>query len=111
MQVLKLTINGKKHELLVGAHEMLSKVIREKVGLTGTKIGCEQGSCGACTVLVNKEPVLSCITPAMRFDGAEITTIEGVSKNGELHKLQEKFVEKGAIQCGFCTPGMVMTAL
>ncbi len=111
MQVLKLTINGKKHELLVDEHEMLSKVIREKVGLTGTKIGCEQGSCGACTVLVNKEPVLSCITPAMRFDGAEITTIEGVSKNGELHRLQEKFVEKGAIQCGFCTPGMVMTAL
>src|ERR1035437_7987775 len=90
---------------------MLSSVIREKAGLTGTKIGCEQGSCGACTVMVNKEPVLSCITPALRFDGAEITTIEGVSTNGELHLLQEKFVEKGAIQCGFCTPGMVITAL
>ncbi|MBI4947250.1 MAG: molybdopterin-dependent oxidoreductase [Bacteroidetes bacterium] len=111
MKQRSITINGKKHELLVGDHEMLSNVIREKAGLTGTKIGCEQGSCGACTVLVNKEPVLSCITPALRFDGAEITTIEGVSKNGELHRLQEKFVEKGAIQCGFCTPGMVITAL
>jgi len=111
MKQLSISINGKKYELIVGEHEMLSNVIREKVGLTGTKIGCDQGSCGACTVLVNKEPVLSCITPAMRFDGAEITTIEGVSKNGELHLLQEKFVEKGAIQCGFCTPGMVITAL
>lgn len=111
MKQINLKINGKNFDLLVDGHEMLSHVIREKVGLTGTKIGCEQGSCGACTVLVNKEPVLSCITPAMRFDGAEITTIEGVSKNGELHRLQEKFVEKGAIQCGFCTPGMIITSL
>lgn len=111
MEQLKLTVNGKKYELLVEPHEMLSKVIRERVGLTGTKIGCEQGSCGACTVLVNGDPVLSCITPALRFNGAEITTIEGISKNGELHKLQTKFVEKGAIQCGFCTPGMLLTSL
>lgn len=111
MPVLHLTINGKQVELVAGAHEMLSNVIREKIGLTGTKIGCSQGSCGACTVLVNGEPVLSCITPALRFNNANITTIEGISQNGELHKLQEKFVEKGAIQCGFCTPGMVMTAL
>lgn len=111
MKQIKLKINGKQYDLLVNNHEMLSSVIREKAGLTGTKIGCEQGSCGACTVLVNNEPVLSCITPALRFDNAEITTIEGVSKDGELHKLQEKFVEKGAIQCGFCTPGMVMTSL
>ncbi len=79
--------------------------------LTGTKIGCEQGSCGACTVIANNEAILSCISPALRYDGAKITTIEGLSSNGELHKLQEKFVEKGAIQCGFCTPGMVITAL
>ncbi|MCX6295747.1 MAG: 2Fe-2S iron-sulfur cluster-binding protein [Bacteroidetes bacterium] len=111
MKQIKIKINGKQYDLLVNSHEMLSSVIREKVGLTGTKIGCEQGSCGACTVLVNKEPVLSCITPALRYDGAEITTIEGVSKNGELHRLQEKFVEKGAIQCGFCTPGMIITSL
>lgn len=90
---------------------MLSAVIREKFGLSGTKIGCEQGSCGACTVLVDKQPVLSCITPAMRCENTEITTIEALSTNGELHKLQKKFVDKGAIQCGFCTPGMVMTAL
>jgi 4-hydroxybenzoyl-CoA reductase alpha subunit len=111
MKRIALTLNGVKHELLVGEHEMLSSVIREKAGLTGTKIGCSQGSCGACTVLVNSEPVLSCITPAFRFENANITTIEGISANGELHELQKKFVEKGATQCGFCTPGMVMTAL
>ncbi len=111
MKILNLTINGKHHEVLVDAHEKLSNVIREKIGLTGTKIGCDQGSCGACTVLVNNEPILSCITPALRYDGASITTIEGISTDATLYKLQEKFVEKGAIQCGFCTPGMVMTAL
>ncbi|CAG0962213.1 MAG: molybdopterin-dependent oxidoreductase [Bacteroidetes bacterium] len=110
MQKINLTINGRKHELLVGEHEMLSSVIRDKAGLTGTKIGCEQGSCGACTVLADGLPVLSCITPVMRYNHAEITTIEALSKNGEIHKLQEKFVQKGAIQCGFCTPGMIMTS-
>lgn len=111
MRVLHLDINGKSYDVSVGEHEMLSTVIREKAGLTGTKIGCSQGSCGACTVLVNDEPVLSCITPALRFENAKITTIEGVSGNGEMHHLQSKFVSKGAIQCGFCTPGMVLTAL
>lgn len=111
MKQLSVTVNGVKHDVLVGEHEMLSGVIREKIGLTGTKVGCEQGSCGACTVLVNNEPVLSCITPALRFENANITTIEGISTCEGLHKLQEKFVEKGAVQCGFCTPGMVMTAL
>ncbi len=111
MKQVTYIVNGKKHSVLVNEHEMLSTVIRENIGLTGTKIGCSQGSCGACTVLVNNEPVLSCITPALRYDGATITTIEGIAQNGELHKLQEKFVEKGAIQCGFCTPGMVITAL
>jgi 4-hydroxybenzoyl-CoA reductase subunit alpha len=104
-------VNGKKHVILVGEHEMLSDVIRNKIGLTGTKEGCSQGSCGACTILVNNESVLSCITPALRFDGAYITTIEGVASSEGLHRLQQKFVEKGAIQCGFCTPGMVITAL
>ena len=111
MQQLSITINGTKHKILVEDHEMLSNVIREKAGLTGTKIGCNQGSCGACTVLVNNEPVLSCISPALRFEGSTITTIEGISTDAELHLLQEKFVEKGAVQCGFCTPGMVLTAL
>ena len=111
MQKISLKINGKFYHLLVDDHEMLSHVIREKAGLTGTKVGCEQGSCGACTVLMNGKAVLSCITPAMRCDNAEITTIEALAKDGNLHKLQQKFVEKGAVQCGFCTPGMVMTAL
>lgn len=111
MNTITLTINGKLFNLLIESHETLAHVIREKAGLTGTKIGCEQGSCGTCTVLVNNQPVLSCITPALRFDKAEITTIEGLDTNGELHKLQQKFVEKGATQCGFCTPGMVLTAL
>jgi 4-hydroxybenzoyl-CoA reductase subunit alpha len=111
MKQLSIKINGKQFEVLVNDHEMLSTVIRERVGLTGTKIGCEQGSCGACTVLVNNEPVLSCITPALRCNNSEITTIEALAVDGKLHKLQEKFVEKGAVQCGFCTPGMVMTAI
>lgn len=111
MTRLNLTINGKHFELLVGEHEMLASVIREKAGLTGTKIGCEQGSCGACTVLVNDEPVLSCLTPALRCHEKNILTIEGIADEANLHKLQDKFVEKGAIQCGFCTPGMVLTSL
>lgn len=111
MKVISLHINGYEHSVIASPDEMLSTVIREKAGLTGTKIGCSQGSCGACTVLMNGKPVLSCITPAMRADKAEITTIEGVGNNGTLHRLQEHFVHKGAIQCGFCTPGMVITAL
>lgn len=111
MKQLSIKINGKQFEVLVNDHVMLSTVIREKAGLTGTKIGCEQGSCGACTVLVNNEPVLSCITPALRCNNTEITTIEALAVDGKLHKLQEKFVKKGAVQCGFCTPGMVMTAI
>lgn len=111
MKILKLNVNSRKYEVPVNGNEMLSVILREKIGLTGTKVGCEQGSCGACTVLVNGKSVLSCITPAMRFEDAEITTIEGVANGSELHTLQKKFIEKGAIQCGFCTPGMVMTAL
>ncbi len=111
MRPINIKINGRKYKLLVDDHELLSNVIRNKIGLTGTKIGCEQGSCGACTVLVNENPTLSCITPALRCNNTEILTIEALAKDGELHHLQQKFVEKGAIQCGFCTPGMVITAL
>jgi len=111
MRQFNCTVNGKSYELLIEDQAMLSAVLRDKIGLTGTKLGCEQGSCGACTVLLNDKPVLSCITPALKCNGMNITTIEGVAKNGVLHKLQEKFVEKGAIQCGYCTPGMVMTLL
>ena len=109
MKQICLIVNNKHYDILVDEHELLSTVIREKIGLSGTKIGCEQGSCGACTVLLNNKSVLSCITPVMSCDGAEITTIEALAENGHLHKLQQKFVERGAIQCGFCTPGMVMT--
>lgn len=111
MKPLSFTINGKKYTVLVEEGTSLSSVIRNQVGLTGTKEGCSQGSCGACTVLANDVPVLSCITPAFRFENAEITTIEGIDHNGNLHLLQDLFVKRGAIQCGFCTPGMVLTAL
>lgn len=90
---------------------MLANIIREKTGLTGTKVGCNQGSCGACTVMVDNKPVLSCITPVIRAVGKEITTIEGIEANGNLHLLQDLFVKRGALQCGFCTPGMIITAL
>ncbi len=111
MEIIKLTINEKDYQVIVQPHDTLSKVLREKIKLTGTKVGCEQASCGACTVIVDGKAVQSCITPAMRVAGSVITTIEGVADQNKLHKLQEKFVEKGAIQCGYCTPGMIMTTL
>ncbi len=111
MEIIKLTVNGKDYQVIVGLHDKLSKVLRENIKLTGTKVGCEQGSCGACTVFVDGKAVQSCITPVMRVAGSVITTIEGVADQNKLHKLQEKFVEKGAIQCGYCTPGMIMTTL
>jgi len=111
MEIVKYTVNGKEYEVVVKPHDTLAKVLREKIQLTGTKVGCEQGSCGACTVFVDGKVVQSCITPAMRVAGSVITTIEGVADQNKLHKLQEKFVAKGAIQCGYCTPGMIMTSL
>jgi len=111
MKILDLTINNVQHKVLVHPHDTLNKALRETIGLTGTKTGCEQGSCGACSVLVDGKAVQSCIYPALKCQGKRITTIEGVAQKGRLHVLQEKFVNKGAIQCGYCTPGMVMTAL
>lgn len=111
MKILNLTVNGTEHQVLVNDHDMLTKVLRDKIFLTGTKMGCEQGSCGACTVLMNGQPIQSCITPALRCEAANITTIEGIGHNGNLHLLQKKFVEHGAVQCGYCTPGMIITAL
>jgi len=111
MKQIKLIINNRTYQLLIDEHEMLSSVLRERVGLTGTKTGCSSGSCGACTVLVDGSPVMSCITPAARCNSKNIATIESLAENGVLHGLQKKFVEKGAIQCGYCTPGMVMTSV
>ncbi|HOP86906.1 MAG TPA: (2Fe-2S)-binding protein [Syntrophorhabdaceae bacterium] len=100
--------NGKEVTVAVKPGEMLADVLREKLGLTGTKIGCREGECGVCSVIMDGKLVLSCIIPAMKAHGTSIITIEGLEKNGELHTIQMKFVEKGAIQCGFCTPAMVL---
>jgi carbon-monoxide dehydrogenase small subunit len=106
---LDLTINGEPYELLVAPNELLVNVIRETVGMTGTKYACGTGQCGACTVVVNGEPILGCLTLAVSVNGSDITTIEGVAKpNGTLDPLQEAFLDTNAIQCGFCTPGMVL---
>lgn len=110
MEKITLKINNRAYTFLANSSESLATVIRERAGLTGTKVGCSQGSCGACTVIANGEPVLSCITPAFRFDNADIHTIEGMADGATPSLLQELFVKKGAIQCGFCTPGMVLTA-
>jgi 4-hydroxybenzoyl-CoA reductase alpha subunit len=110
MQTLSFIVNNHSHTILVDDDETLVRVLRDRLHLPGTKAGCEQGSCGACTVLIDGRPTLSCITPALRCRNASITTIEGLSQGGELHPVQEAFVEQGALQCGYCTPGMVLTA-
>lgn len=110
LQVLKCTINGELIEAEVDPELRLVDFLREKLFLTGTKIGCKKGECGACTIIMNGKAVNSCMVPVMRATGAEIQTIEGVEKNGKLHVIQEEFIEKGAIQCGFCTPGMIMSS-
>ena len=108
--VIKLHVNGDEHEILTEIHKTLLEVLREDLGLTGTKRGCDLGTCGACTVLINGKPHLSCLTLAVDVQEKEILTIEGLSQGGKLHPLQKGFVEKGAVQCGFCTPGMILTA-
>jgi carbon-monoxide dehydrogenase small subunit len=106
-----LNVNGEDHMLVVEPNELLINVLRNELGLTGAKYGCGTGQCGACTVLVDGEPVLSCITLAVAVDGKEITTIEGVAgADGELAPIQEEFLNENAIQCGFCTPGMILVA-
>jgi len=110
-QLIALTINGRVFELPVDPRDLLVDVIRKKAGLTGTKKGCGQGDCGACTVLADGSPVLSCLTLAVACQGKKITTIEGLVENsGRLHPVQQAFVDHGAVQCGFCTPGMILTA-
>jgi carbon-monoxide dehydrogenase small subunit len=107
---IELTVNGETYELEVEPRATLVKVIREQCGLTGTKSGCERGECGSCTVLMDGIPVNSCLILAVEAEGSEILTIEGLAQDGTLHVLQRNFVEHGAIQCGFCTPGMIMMA-
>jgi carbon-monoxide dehydrogenase small subunit len=106
----KVRVNGEPQELLVRPHRTLLEVLREDLGLTGTKHGCELGECGACTVLVDGKPQLSCLTLPAQVAGSEITTIEGVADGGTLHALQESFGALNAAQCGYCTPGMIVTA-
>ncbi len=111
METLTLRINGRERSFLIDEGETLGRVLREKAQLTGTKIGCEQGACGACTVLVNGRSTMSCITPALKCQNAEIVTIEGIATGTELHPVQQSFVEHGALQCGYCTPGLITTAV
>ncbi len=110
MNDITLTVNGKTHTLPAKPGEMLAALLRERLNLTGTKIGCEEAECGTCTVLVDGEPVLSCVYPAQRANGKEVVTVEGLAQNGRLHALQEAFIQHGAVQCGFCIPGQLMTA-
>ena len=108
---ITLHINGDKYSIAVEPWRTLSEVLREDLNMIGTKIGCETGDCGACTVLINGQSVTSCLSLAVESDGKEITTIEGLSTQGDtLHPIQEAFVEQGAIQCGYCTPGMILSA-
>ena len=105
-----LNVNGDSRETLVPVHKTLLEVLREDLGLTGTKHGCELGECGTCTVLVDGEPVLSCLALPVETQGARITTVEGMAEGGRLHPLQQAFAELGAAQCGYCTPGILLTA-
>ena len=109
-KVIELNINGDIHDLLVSPNHTLLEVLREKLGLMGTKRGCDLGACGACTVLINGEAYLACIMLAVDAVGKEIVTIEGLAAGGDLHPLQDAFIDQGALQCGFCTPGMILTA-
>ena len=108
-QTIRLTVNGDRYELLVLSNDTLLNVLRNNLQLTGTKYGCGTGDCCACTVQVDGRPMLSCLSLASDLDGASVTTVEGLMKGGNLHPIQESFVEHGAVQCGFCTPGMIMS--
>ncbi|OQA09192.1 MAG: Nicotinate dehydrogenase subunit A [Firmicutes bacterium ADurb.Bin373] len=110
LKILKFTLNGEPIEITVSPDDMLVDVLRDKLELTGTKKGCGKGECGACTVIINGEAVNSCLVPAMKTMGANVETIEGIGSPEKFHPVQEAFMDLGAIQCGFCTPGMIMSA-
>jgi carbon-monoxide dehydrogenase small subunit len=111
LRAVALTVNGARHEVEVEPRDLLVHVLREQLGLTGTNIGCDTSSCGACTVMLDGQSVKSCTVLAVQADGAAVTTIEGLASNGELHPVQQAFHDHHALQCGYCTPGMVMAAV
>lgn len=107
---IQLWVNGDSYDFWVESRHTLLKVLREELGLTGTKKGCDTGDCGACTVLLNGRPVNACLVLAVEANGMEVTSIEGLAKGTELHPIQEAFIQYGAVQCGYCTPGMILSA-
>ncbi len=110
MKTIAFTLNGQKTTVDVPDNELLVETLRERLGLLGTKPGCLEGECGACTVLMNSRNILSCLKLTVEAEGATITTIEGVAENGALSFLQQSFIDKGAVQCGYCTPGMILAS-
>ena len=111
MRRISVTVNGERHEAEVEPRQLLVYFLREELGLTGTVVGCDTSSCGSCTVLLGGESVKSCTLLAVQADGAEVTTIEGLARDGELHPVQQAFHEQHGLQCGFCTPGMVLATV
>ena len=107
---IRLTVNGETYMVAVEPRESLLDALRDKLSLTGTKKGCNRGDCGACTIIMDGKPVNSCLVLAVEADGKELLTIEGLADKGQLHPIQEAFIQYGAIQCGYCTPGMIMSA-
>ncbi len=110
MSPLKLEVNGRALQLQVDSHRLLVEVLREQLGLTGTHVGCDTSQCGACTVLLDGQPVKSCTLLALQADGRRVTSIEGLARDGERHPIQQAFIDCHGLQCGFCTPGMIMSA-
>jgi carbon-monoxide dehydrogenase small subunit len=110
MRIITMTVNGEPVEAAVEPNRTLVQFLREDLGLTGTKHGCGLGDCGACTVILDGKPVNSCLVLAVQANGREVLTIEGLADNGKLHPIQQAFVKTGAVQCGFCTPGMILSA-
>jgi carbon-monoxide dehydrogenase small subunit len=109
-RLIRLRVNGEEHDVVVSPNETLVEVLRERLELTGTKMGCGEGACGTCTVLLDGKPVRSCLTLAVEVQDKDILTIEGLAEGGELHPVQKAFIEHGAIQCGFCSPAMILTS-